>query len=70
MGDNFTLILFCFTLHLQALDAAVGMEFLHSHKPQPIIHRDLKSDNLLVDENDVVKVFMLRFYPWKLLPRQ
>jgi len=39
-----------------ALDAAIGMEFLHSHKPQPIIHRDLKSDNLLVDENGVVKV--------------
>ncbi|XP_065067998.1 uncharacterized protein LOC135693433 [Rhopilema esculentum] len=39
-----------------SLDAAKGMEFLHAHKPQPIIHRDLKSDNLLVDENGVVKV--------------
>lgn len=31
-----------------ALDAAKGMLYLHSHKP-PIIHRDLKSPNLLVD---------------------
>ena len=31
-----------------AMDAAKGMLYLHSHKP-PIIHRDLKSPNLLVD---------------------
>lgn len=31
-----------------ALDSAKGMLYLHSHKP-PIIHRDLKSPNLLVD---------------------
>jgi hypothetical protein len=38
-----------------ALDAAKGMSFLHSLKP-PRIHNDLKSDNLLVSKNWVVKV--------------
>lgn len=37
------------------LDAAKGMLYLHSHKPT-IIHRDLKSPNLLVDGNWTVKV--------------
>lgn len=38
-----------------ALDAARGMAFLHSLLP-PRIHNDLKSDNLLVSNNWVVKV--------------
>ena len=33
-----------------ALDVARGMTYLHSFKP-PILHRDLKSLNILVDEN-------------------
>ncbi|KAK9862943.1 hypothetical protein WJX84_012116 [Apatococcus fuscideae] len=33
-----------------ALDAAKGMLQLHSHRP-PILHRDLKSPNLLVDKH-------------------
>lgn len=37
------------------LDAAKGMLYLHSHKPT-IVHRDLKSPNLLVDGNWSVKV--------------
>lgn len=37
------------------LHAAVGMLYLHS-RPQAIIHRDLKSPNLLVDDNWRVKV--------------
>ena len=37
------------------LDAAKGMLYLHSHRPT-IIHRDLKSPNLLVDGNWNVKV--------------
>ncbi|KAJ4956765.1 hypothetical protein NE237_013548 [Protea cynaroides] len=38
-----------------ALDIARGMNYLHHFKP-PIIHRDLKSSNLLVDRNWTVKV--------------
>ncbi|KAJ3672367.1 hypothetical protein LUZ60_007088 [Juncus effusus] len=36
-----------------SLDIAKGMDYLHQHK---IIHRDLKTANLLIDENEVVKV--------------
>ena len=35
---------------LMALDAARGMLYLHSHKPRPILHRDLKSPNLFVNK--------------------
>jgi len=38
-----------------ALQAARGLLYLHSQKPS-IIHRDLKSSNLVVDEHWVVKV--------------
>ena len=38
-----------------ALEAATGMHHLHSQSP-PIIHRDLKSPNLLVDAHWHVKV--------------
>jgi hypothetical protein len=39
-----------------ALDAAKGMLHLHGHQPAPIVHRDLKGANLLVDEHWNVKV--------------
>ncbi|KAI0499860.1 hypothetical protein KFK09_018068 [Dendrobium nobile] len=38
-----------------ALDVVRGMNYLHRRKP-PIIHRDLKSSNLLVDKSWTVKV--------------
>ena len=38
-----------------ALDVARGMNYLHSCKP-PIIHRDLKSPNLLVEMDLTIKV--------------
>ncbi|XP_065842904.1 probable serine/threonine-protein kinase DDB_G0278509 [Oscarella lobularis] len=38
-----------------ALDVALGMEYLHNLK-RPRIHRDLKTANLLVDKNWVVKI--------------
>ncbi|KAL5541977.1 hypothetical protein UlMin_009687 [Ulmus minor] len=38
-----------------ALDIARGVNYLHHFSP-PIIHRDLKSSNLLVDKNWTVKV--------------
>jgi serine/threonine protein kinase len=36
--------------------AALGVNYLHTLEPSAIIHRDLKSSNLLVDENWNVKV--------------
>ncbi|CAN6457161.1 unnamed protein product [Victoria cruziana] len=38
-----------------AFDVAKGMNYLHTSHPT-IVHRDLKSPNLLVDKNWVVKV--------------
>ncbi|KAK2405517.1 ACT protein tyrosine kinase family protein [Trifolium repens] len=41
------------TLLKVAIDVSKGMNYLHQHN---IIHRDLKTANLLMDENGVVKV--------------
>lgn len=50
------LVLDCGRKRRMALDIAKGMNYLHSCRP-PIIHRDLKSDNLLVDHDFTVKVY-------------
>lgn len=38
-----------------AMDVVVGMQWLHDYKPNPILHRDLKTANLLIDEHNRVK---------------
>ncbi|XP_065858179.1 uncharacterized protein [Euphorbia lathyris] len=47
-----------------ALDVARGMNYLH-HRNPPIVHRDLKSSNLLVDRNWTVKVGDFGLSRWK-----
>ena len=37
-------------LHI-AFDVACGMQYLHYRDCSPVLHRDLKSPNLLLDEN-------------------
>lgn len=39
-----------------ALDSARGLEYLHELVSPPVIHRDFKSSNILLDENFSAKV--------------
>ena len=38
-----------------AMDIACGMAYLHAHDP-PIVHRDLKSPNLLLNKQKRIKI--------------
>ena len=37
-------------------DVALGLHYLHSHSPEPIIHRDLSSNNVLLTTNMTAKI--------------
>lgn len=39
-----------------AAEIATALNFLHQAKPQPLVHRDLKPDNILLDKNYVSKI--------------
>ncbi|KAM3227476.1 hypothetical protein ACQJBY_059325 [Aegilops geniculata] len=51
-----------------AFDVAKGMNYLHTSHPT-IVHRDLKSPNLLVDKNWVVKVILFFTIIFQLMNR-
>lgn len=60
-ADGFEVVLTVFASLLTAMtasiarDTALGMNYLHSFQP-PILHRDLKSPNLLVDMSYAIKI--------------
>ncbi|KAK6136213.1 hypothetical protein DH2020_030045 [Rehmannia glutinosa] len=39
-----------------AAEIATGLNFLHQTKPEPLVHRDLKPGNILLDQNYVSKI--------------
>lgn len=39
-----------------AADIATGLVFLHQNKPEPLVHRDLKPGNILLDNNFESKI--------------
>lgn len=39
-----------------AAEIATGLHFLHQTKPEPLVHRDLKPGNILLDQNYVSKI--------------
>lgn len=39
-----------------AAEIATGLHFLHLNKPEPLVHRDLKPDNILLDHSFVCKI--------------
>lgn len=39
-----------------ALASAIGINYLHDHATPPIIHRDIKSGNILLNDKMVAKV--------------
>ncbi|KAK6259288.1 hypothetical protein SCA6_013762 [Theobroma cacao] len=55
-SNNVTLKLNWETRLRIALEAAKGLEYLHEHVSPPVIHRDFKSSNILLDKNFHAKV--------------
>lgn len=58
-GPNFTSPADCWPWSVVlkvAEGVACGMNYLHGHQPSPILHRDLKSANLLLDDSFNVKI--------------
>ncbi|KAK7387234.1 hypothetical protein VNO78_27866 [Psophocarpus tetragonolobus] len=50
--DKSSSILNCWKMRIKiALDAARGIEYIHNYAVPPIIHRDIKSSNILLDSN-------------------
>lgn len=54
---------------MQAMDGAKGVLYLHRFEP-PLIHRDLKSPNLLVDGGWRVKVLQQAWEAWPSLEQK
>ena len=50
-----------------ALDSARGLEYIHEHTVPVYIHRDIKSANILIDENFRAKVNRLNFPFYQIL---
>ncbi|XP_021749963.1 putative leucine-rich repeat receptor-like serine/threonine-protein kinase At2g19230 isoform X2 [Chenopodium quinoa] len=56
LSDKHTRVL-CWKERLQiAIDAAQGLEYMHSGCEPPIVHRDMKTSNILLDENMHAKI--------------
>ncbi|XP_006644703.1 integrin-linked protein kinase 1-like [Oryza brachyantha] len=56
-----------------ALDIARGMNYLHEHKPQAIIHRDLEPSNILRDDTGHLKVAdfdLCKMLKWRIKVRE
>lgn len=46
-----------------ALDSARGLEYIHEHTVPVYIHRDIKSANILIDQNFHAKVTLMSLFP-------